>query len=431
MAFQGMRGTGNWATDERPLNWRQGILYLYPNGRAPLTGLLSKMGEETTTDPQYHWWTKNLAQQGGTMTELYTDAGMTTALAAGASAAGTLLYAKVAQALATEFRVGHQVLLRVSTNLNVDVNAKVTGVTLAGASSQIAVRLLEADDNGGAANLSTADTILIIGNINAEGAPIPSAIAYDPVKYLNYTQIFRTPLDITRTARKTTLRTEDAYKEAKRESLELHSIELEKAFLFGIPTENVGANGKPERTTGGLTYAIKQFAPQNVSDYRVDPNYNAETWLTGGENWLDEKLELMFRFGAMEKVAFVGSGALLGINKIVKNRGDFNFTAETTSYGIKVVNWTSPFGSVALWTHPLFSYDVTTRHAMLVFEPAMLKYRYIDDTMFMGMDQTKVSPSHERLDGTKEEWLTECGLEFHHPIKFGYLNGVGLDNTLP
>ena len=43
MAFLGMRGTGDWATDERPKNYRQGILYLYPNGSAPLTGLLSKM----------------------------------------------------------------------------------------------------------------------------------------------------------------------------------------------------------------------------------------------------------------------------------------------------------------------------------------------------------------------------------------------------
>lgn len=431
MAFQGMRGTGNWAPDERPLNWRQGILYLYPNGRAPLTGLLSKMGEETTTDPQYHWWTKNLAQQGGTITELYTDAGMAAALAAGGTAAGVTLYAKVAQALATEFRVGHEVLLRVSTNLNADVVGKVISVTLNGANSQIAVRLLEPDDNGGTTNLSTANTILIIGNINAEGAPIPEAIAYDPVKFLNYTQIFRTPLDITRTARKTTLRTEDAYKEAKRESLELHSIEMEKAFLFGIPTENVGTNGKPERTTGGLVDAIRRYAPSNMSDYRVDPNYNAETWLIGGENWLDEKLELLFRFGAMEKVAFVGSGALLGVNKLAKNNGQFNFTPQTTSYGIKVVNWVTAFGSVSLWTHPLFSYDATTRNAMLIFEPAMLKYRYIDDTMFMGMDTNKVSPSHERLDGTKEEWLTECGLEYHHPIKFGYLNGVGQDNTLP
>ena len=388
------------------------------------------MGEESVTDAQYHWWTKSLAQQGGAITELYTDAGMTAALAAGGTAAGVVLYAKVAAALATEFRVGHQVLLRVSNNLNVDVNGKVTGVTINGANSQIAVKLLEADDNGGATNLSTADTILIIGNINAEGAGIPTAIAYDPVKFFNYTQIFRTPLDITRTARKTTLRTEDAYKEAKRESLELHSIEMEKAFLFGIPTENVGANGKPERTTGGLTNAVKQYAPTNVSDYRVDPNYTADTWLTGGEAWLDEKLELIFRYGAMEKIAFVGSGALLGINKIVKNRGDFNFTPQTKAYGIQVIDWVTPFGSTSLWTHPLFSYDVTTRHAMLIFEPAMLKYRYIDDTMFMGMKLGEVSPSHERLDGTKEEWLTECGLEFHHPVKFGYLNGVGLDNTL-
>jgi len=430
MAFQGMRGTGNWATDERPLNWRQGILYLYPNGRAPLTGLLSKMGEETTTDPQFHWWTKNLATQGGVMTELYTDAGMTAALAVGGTAAGTTLYAKVSAALAGEFRVGHQVLLRVSTNLNVDVNGKVTGVTINGANSQIAVKLLEIDDNGGAVNLSTADTILIIGNINSEGAGIPSAIAYDPVKFLNYTQIFRTPLDITRTARKTTLRTEDAYKEAKRESLELHSIEMEKAFLFGIPTENVGTNGKPERTTGGLTYAVKQFAPQNVADYRVDPIITSPTtWIAGGEDWLDTKFELIFRFGSSEKIAFVGSGALLGINRLAKGGANvFNFTPETTSYGIKVVNWVTAFGTISLWTHPLFSYDVTTRNAMLIFEPDMLKYRYIDDTMFMKMNTEEVGPSHERIDGTKEEWLTECGLEFHHPIKFGYLNGVGLDH---
>ena len=96
-----------------------------------------------------------------------------------------------------------------------------------------------------------ADTVLIVGNINAEGASIPDAISYDPVKYNNYTQIFRTPLEITRTARKTRLRTGDPYKEMKREALELHSIELEKAFFFGVSSENTGSNGKPERTTQG------------------------------------------------------------------------------------------------------------------------------------------------------------------------------------
>ena len=337
---------------------------------------------------------------------------------------------QIAQALATEFRPGHQVLLRVSTNLNVDVNAKVLTVVKNGANSYVSVRLLEADDNGGATTLGSCDTILIIGNINAEGAPIPDAIAYDPVKWSNFTQIFRTPLDITRTARKTTLRTEDAYKEAKRESLELHSIEMEKGFFWGIKTENVGANGKPERTTMGLIQAIKTGAPSNVFNYPTDPAYTADTWITSGEEWLDNSLEVIFRYGSSEKLAFAGSGAILGINRLAKAAGQINLTPMATSYGLKVMQWITPFGTINLMTHPLFSYEVTTRNLMVILEPAMLKYRYIDDTMFMSMDTTKVSPSHERLDGTKEEWLTECGLEYHHPLKFGLLNGVGLNNTL-
>lgn len=429
MAFMGMRGTGDWATDERPKNWRQGILFLYPTGSAPLTGLLSKMGEEVVTDPEFNWWTKLLPAQGGAVTDVYTESTLTTAYTTGGTA-GQTLYVKMAQALATEFRAGHQVLLRVSTNLNVDVNAKVLTVVKNGASSYVSVKLLEADDNGGATTLGSCDTILIIGSINAEGAPIPDAVAYDPVKWSNYTQIFRTPLDITRTARKTVLRTEDAYKEAKRESLELHSIEMEKGFFWGIKTENVGTNGKPERTTMGLIQAIKTGAPSNVFNYPTDPLYTADTWITSGEEWLDNSLEVIFRYGSSEKLAFAGSGAILGINRLAKAAGQINLTPMATSYGLKVMQWITPFGTINLMTHPLFSYEVTTRNLMVILEPAMLKYRYIDDTMFMSMDTTKVSPSHERLDGTKEEWLTECGLEYHHPLKFGLLNGVGLNNTL-
>jgi hypothetical protein len=126
-------------------------------------------------------------------------------------------------------------------------------------------------------------------------------------------------------------------------------------------------------------------------------------------------------------MAFAGSGALLGINRIAKAAGQINLTPTATSYGLKVTQWITPFGTLNLMTHPLFSYDATTRNLLVILEPQMLKYRYIDDTTFMSMDTTKVSPSHERLDGTKEEWLTECGLEYHHPTKFGLLNDVGKD----
>ena len=39
MAVAGLRGTGDWATDERPKNFREMILWRNPNGMAPLTAL--------------------------------------------------------------------------------------------------------------------------------------------------------------------------------------------------------------------------------------------------------------------------------------------------------------------------------------------------------------------------------------------------------
>lgn len=423
--FLGMRGTGDWATDQRPKNWREMILFLYPNGDAPLTALLAKMKEERTDDPEFNWWTKGLPTQGGTVTNVYTDV-LSTAYTTG-GVAGDLLYVNAAAAVIKELRIGHQVLLRNSSNYADDANGKVVSRVVNGANSYVVVKLLEADPT--TTGIADCDTILAIGNINSEGAAMPDAISYDPTKYYNYTQIFRTPLEITRTARKTKLRTGDAYKEMKREALELHSIEMEKAFLWGIKTETTGDNGKPERTTGGLIEWITDNSGIS-SLYTTDSSagVDGKTWESGGEEWLDYYLEQIFRYGSDERMAYVGSGVLLAINKLVKLYGNYQLTHKATSYGIKVMEWVTPFGVLNMKRHPLFSYEATNRNTAVIFDPADLTYRYIDDTTFYD-DPEKKNTGYSRIDGTKEEYLTECGLEMHHPIKCGYLNGFGTDNT--
>lgn len=427
--FLGMRGSGDFTvTGQRPKNWREMILYLYPNGSAPLTAILSKMASEKVDDPEFNWYTKTLSTQAGTITGVYTNSGLSSAYT-GSGAAGDTLYVKMSEADAKEFRVGHQVLLRKSDAVSVDKNAKVTARTLAGASSYLTILLLEADNTTGD-DITDATRCLVIGNINAEGAGMPDAISYDPVKISNLTQIFRTPLDITRTAKRTRLRTGDAYKEAKREALEYHSIEMEKAFLWGIMTERTGANGKPERTTAGLIPTIKTYAPNNVVDFRTwsTANHSGDDWIENGagEDFIDTQLEVLFRYGNRQKLALCGSGALLGINKLVKSRSDFTFTSETKDYGIQVVSWKTPFGEINLMTHPLFSFESSNRNSMVIFEPANLKFRYIDDTTFYA-DGEKQNTGPNRVDGTKEEFLTEAGLEFHHPVGWGFWNGVGLN----
>ena len=428
MAFLGMRGNGDWVDEQRPKNWRQKVLQLYPNGDAPLTAILSMMKEESTDDPEYSWWTKSLAGQAATVVSVWKTADLSSTEYTTGGVAGDILYCNIAtEAACKEFRPGHQILLRNTTNFLDDTNAKVTNVVLNGSSSYIAVKLLEADPT--TTGIADCNRILIIGNINAEGATMPKAIAYDPAKHYNYTQIFRTPLSITRTARKTKLRTGDQYKEAKRECLELHSCEMEKAFLWGIRTENIGDNGKPERTSAGLVRSVIDNSG-NVSDFTTDTDFTDTSWLSGGEEWLDIQLETIFRYGAEDRLAFAGSGVVLAINKLIKEYGNYEFTSTTTDYGIKVKTWSTPFGDLHIKIHPLFSYEVTNRNCMVVFEPKDLNYRYIDDTTFYP-DPDKQNTGRNRIDGTDEEYLTEAGLEFHHYQKTGFLSGFGSDNGTP
>ena len=419
MAFLGMRGTGDYSVpDQRPKNYRDTILMLYPNGTAPLTAMLAKLPSETTDDPEFKWFEKMLPHQAGDITGIFTDAACTMPYAAG-GVAGDVLYVQVDQSVADEFRVGHQALIRDTADSLQDVNAKTISVVKNGASSVIGCQLLENAKSGTAA----CDRLLIIGNINSEGASIPDAVSYDPLSRYNLTQIFRTPLEITRTARRTKIRTGDAYSALKRDALEMHSIEMEKAFLFGVRTERIGPNGKPERTTGGLIQAIRQFGA--VSDYTTDATTAGKTWTAGGKKWLSILLEQIFRYGKTEKLAFCGSGAILGMNELAEAFGDIQISTKQVDFGIKVTEWVTPFGTLYMKTHPLFSYEPTNRHTMMIFEPQGLKYRYIDDTTFFADDSKH---GHARRDGVKEEFLTEAGLEYHFPIGWGLLEGIGKDH---
>ena len=426
--FVGLRATSDLATNERPQHWRAGILRLFPNGDMPLTALTSLMKSNKVSDPHFHWWTKGLPTQRASITGVYTDAGLSNAYTSGGNA-GDTLFIKMSASDVAMFRTGHQVLLRDASNYAVDVVGKVTGVVAAGANSYVSVVLLEDDDNSTTNDLSDADTILIIGNINPQGGTRPEAINQAPTEHDNYTQIFRNSLDLSRTLMETKLRTEDAYLEAKRDCLELHGIEMEKAFIWGIKSSGTGVNGKPEYTTGGLLEFIKSNGVVEDFSLDTDSKYAGQTWLQAGDQWLDEHFEEVFRYGSDEKLAFCGSGALLGINRLAKSVGSIQLAVREAAFGIKVVEWVTPFGVIMLKRHPLFSYEPTNRNSMVIFEPADIVYNYITDTTFMP-DTTYQKGGGSGKDGKEEEFLTEAGLEFHHPEKCAYLNGIGVDNNV-
>lgn len=428
MAFLGMRGTGDWSVDERPKSFREGILYYWPNGQAPLTAILSKMASEKVTDPEFSWWTKALPGQYGDVTDIYTDAAMSTAYASGGTS-GSVLYVKCGADLAGELKAGHIVMIRSGSNISLDRVARVEDVTVNGASSSVKVTLLKADTGNALAGSSLK--LVVIGSAYAEGALRPDAVAYDPVKLFNYTQIMRTSLELTRTAQETKLRTADAYKRAKKEALELHSIEMEKAFIFGNRSERI-VNGKPLRTTGGLLEFILTNVPGNVFDFTLDTSsdFKGKSWTAAGWDYLEYAMETLFKYGdASSKLVLCGTGFLRGLGRLVKGLAKIELTSAKESYGISVKKWITTQGEINLMTHPLFSQTPGMSNAGLVLEPKNLKYRYITDTMFKA-DPTQNKGGGDGTDGIKEEFLTEAGLEALLPATMGFLGGIGQDNTL-
>lgn len=434
----GLRGTGDWETGQEPQDWHEGILYEYPNGDAPLFALLSMLKKEQAESAIFNWWSQSLPAGAGAVTEVYINAAMSTAYVyathqAAFGIASATLYVKTAEAVADYFRVGHQVLLRDESNPSVDLNARVTAVLKNGASSRITVKLSEADDNGSTPatyNIATVDRIQRISNINAQGAAMPDPITYNPTLFTNYCQIVENPLLLTRTAKKTKLRTPEARASAKRDAFEDHQREVELMLWNSIKTAGTGENGQPMYTSNGVIPAIKTHASANVHDFRYDAAYTGETWKDKGEEWMDEKLEIIGREGADDRMGFCGSGASNGVSTLAKYNGTLQLVPiKNAAYGLSVRQWIADSLTINLKRHPLFSKEPTDRYKIVIVPLERLTGKYIDDTFFKE-DPTERQGGQNSVDGTAESFLTEMGLMYSNLAEFGILDGVGCDNVL-
>lgn len=394
MALLGMRGTGSYVAESRPKNWREGILRLYPNGQATFTPFLAMVDSEQTSDPEYAWWEKDIPTR-----TVYVNNG------AGYTNAATTFV--VDDSLGGDpgiiFRKG-----AVLKNMRTKEQYVVASDQTAGTSVVVLTRPM---GETAAAALLDNDEIRQVGNAFEEGSDIGNPIQYDPVKRFNYTQIFRTPLNITRTAKKTRLRTEEAKRQAKIEALELQSVDMEFAFLWGERKELAsGAGGMPQRTTRGLVRTIEADAPAN--DFTV----------TGGamdETELLSYLEIVFRFGSTEKLMLAGSTMLNVLTRIAKGGTTlFVDSGSEIVYGIRLRRFMTAFGDLLVKQHPLFNLYTDWRQTGVIVDMANIRYRYIDDLQYL---RNRQGPG---IDAMKDEFLAECGLEVHHPKTHAIIRGA-------
>jgi hypothetical protein len=396
MAVAGLRGTGDWATDERPKNFREMILWRNPNGQTPLTALLSKMKSESTSDPEYAWYEEEL-------NALRLTVNFTT----GYSTTDTSITVTSNVTDATDVVAGD--IFLVEKALTTAYNHEIVVASANGSAGVVA--FTRASSGTSAAPIANGTFLTKIGNVFAEGTGAPSASTRNPTKMYNLCQIFKTTYDITNTAKNTKTRTGDPIKNDKKRKMFDHSVAMELAFLFGKRHETTGSNGKPLRFTGGLLWALSQYAPSMITAFTTTPT---ETTFTDAVYKVFD-----YNSGAGdERVVFAGNGFLNSLNKLAASqaRTRVNFDGLIDVYGMKLQRWVLPQGTIYVKSHPLFNTHSRFTNDAAIIDPSSLKYRHMRDTTFKDNIQANDA------DETKGQWLTEAGLEAEHLKTMGWIS---------
>jgi hypothetical protein len=375
-----MRSTNQGQANERPYAWRKGIHNLYPNA-APLLHVITRASKQVVSDPEFNHFEKQFPAQiiqanggeTGTSTELTVNSG-------------------------DAFKVRKDYLLR---NTRTFETIRVTADPAVSTSLNIARSV----GTTAAAVINDDDYFIVMGPAHQEGDDVPTAVWFDPSKVTGACQIFRNSTDQTETARRTDMRTGPVQKEARRESLLLHETDKERAFFFS--EYSVSASGNAVRRT---TTSLLEKTSSNVNDYSGSVTRSA---------W-NEDLANLFVDGSQEKLFLYGLTAGICIWNMVESLAWNVYDRTEASYGIKINEVVTPFGSLMLTHDKLLTKTQDFSDWAFAVDPEYLAYRFVKgrDTE---LKKNRQNPGQDRVI---DEYLGEVGLEVMHEETHGVFKNM-------
>lgn len=468
MSLLGLLSTEDFA-NERFKSIRRSVFYQYPNGAAPLLGLLSMLDGEVLNDPEFSWYEDRLQEKSAVARRAASTTGPWYADNAGA-VGSALAATAVTRTAGTAYWIGvnridyfraNDIVRTIVTldgtaqiHLPVRITPTTGGVWSSGTTSAdyyIRVTPLNtlasvlndyADyDPAGTTPATNMCEMLVIGNANTQGQSGSAEGGYTlPGSTGNNAQIYRTPFSFTNTSLKTAAKFDESgpYKDKAKKASMSHMIDLELSFLFGEPSKET-SSGLPRYTTGGILFFLRLWeighgnmvagvtstygntaATLNTQDNKRILNINGAL----NETDLDDYIERLFRHTnnvSSEKMCFCGSGFLNVMNKLYKSSTQFTTDVPMKdAYGMNVVKHVSPFGTIYYKTHPLFNRNAALRYNALFFDAQNMRYRYVQDRD----TDIKKNTQNNNDDFRRDEWLTEAGLELQFPESFMYMVGV-------
>lgn len=408
-AVAGLRGTGDWATDERPKNFREFILFRNPNGTAPIFGLMAKVKKESVDDPEFNWWDEpndlvRLTVNGALGT------GDTTVVI---NSTDPTIGSDVPWGVARHLKAGDILLVEPAADAVAFANEYIEVVSV---SSDTSFTVLRGAAGSTAAAIGNGASLLLMGSSYAEGTGAPRAASRNPIKYNNLCQIFKDTYEITGTAEQTRTRTGDPVKnDRKRKSFD-HARAIELALLYGRKSETTGDNGKPKRTMDGL----RRFIPaSNTTVFTAAYDLNA--FLDAIAKPFDWDSE-----AGDTRIAFTGNTGLNFLNKkIMSGSGqsalNVNMDSSATLYGMNFTKFKVPQGTLLLKTHPLLNRHPLYRNSMFILDFSCITWRPM-----RGRDtKMKDDVQNKDEDLRRGYWQTEAGVEVSMGgLTMAYIGGL-------
>ena len=259
-----------------------------------------------------------------------------------------------------------------------------------------------------AAAMNDDEPLWNLGPAQREGDTSRALLSTLEVEQSNRTQILRTPFGTTNTQSATDLYDgKDFDLQAKKSAIE-HSVRIERMLIFGQSATAVVA-GQPLRTMSG----ILEFIQTN----RVD----AGGVLT--ESQFDAFCEVGFRYGGTNQKLFIGSGRVIqAINNFAKEK--METVPRDEAYGLNLRRYISPFGDLLLGYHRQLVGTIYSGVGILLdMDRVWLRpLRGGRSSGNLAVRVTNIQANDE--DSRRDEYLTECSLEFQNEKAHALLTGI-------
>lgn len=385
MAVQGVFTSDAHIVGNRVGDFAAALLQIYPTGSAPLFALSSGMESEAARDTVVNWFEENKLTGRTAITAFVTNGDGTQFDVGDASQ-------YVPGVILLEEEVGEYVL--------------VTAVDVA--ANRITVQ--RNIDGAGSTTFTVADNFQRIGTAYEESSDKPTAMVNLGIAKFNYTQIFRNVWDVSGTAQAVSYHTGSVVAKNRADASLFHSEDMEKALWWGSKALGV-QNGNPFRLMDGMYSLITS----NVTTAGATTNYNQL------DSFFKDVFSKNIRGKPNERIAFTGNLGLQVLNGIALIESQMTITPGVTEFGMNVHKWITPYGTVMLMTHPLFTESPFWTGDLAVLHPGAFRSRWLRRT---NHDEYNRDGTRAGRDGDFGVYTSEFTCEYRAEITGGFFRGL-------